>query len=555
MIGVLANPSEEVVVREFFELFKTPWEFYDSNRNYEVVLCAGDFPVDTTARLVLLYAGRKTLFDIRHDFEIGAQRSHRVLSYKGNRLPTYGETVAFSQVDGDLLKDEVVDACVAYISRQGESIVARIGYDLFSEIRTLLTSGQPAANADIPTLELHIALLRDVITGCGFPLVEIPPVPEGYRFMVCLTHDIDNPSIRKHCCDYTMCGFLYRAVFRSIGDFLGGRLRFQDLTMNLKAASKLPFVYLGLAKDFWREFDDGYLGLETDLASTFFVIASKNNPGERVDERAQAHRASRYEARDIVDAIQKLMDAGCEIGLHGVDAWLDSAKGREEFEQIRRLTGVSQVGVRMHWLYYDDDSPVALEKAGADYDSTVGFNQTVGYRAGTIQAYKPLRAARLLELPLHIMDTALFYPDYLGLSPEEARVIIDRIIDSAIKFGGCLTINWHDRSLFPERLWGTFYRDLLEDLKRRGAWFVTAGQAIAWFRKRRATVFENTTESEAVCATVASDDGSDLPRLVLRVYQAHPDHPTPDRVDLPFERQVARSLRSETLLMTSLTPN
>ena len=28
MIGVIADPAEHNVVREFFELFKTPWEFY-----------------------------------------------------------------------------------------------------------------------------------------------------------------------------------------------------------------------------------------------------------------------------------------------------------------------------------------------------------------------------------------------------------------------------------------------------------------------------------------------------------------------------------------------
>ena len=74
--------------------------------------------------------------------------------------------------------------------------VARIGYDLFAEIRTLLTVGQPAAYASIPTLDLHIALLRDLIVASGAPLVEIPPVPEGYRFIACLTHDVDHPSIR-----------------------------------------------------------------------------------------------------------------------------------------------------------------------------------------------------------------------------------------------------------------------------------------------------------------------------------------------------------------------
>jgi hypothetical protein len=32
MIGIIANPSEHAMVCEFFELFKTPWEFYRPDR-------------------------------------------------------------------------------------------------------------------------------------------------------------------------------------------------------------------------------------------------------------------------------------------------------------------------------------------------------------------------------------------------------------------------------------------------------------------------------------------------------------------------------------------
>ena len=88
----------------------------------------------------------------------------------------------------------------------------RVGYNLFEEVRFLLTVGQPSANAGVPTLEEHISLLRDWITLAGIPLVEIPPVPSGYNFIACLTHDIDHPALRNHWCDHTMFGFLYRST-------------------------------------------------------------------------------------------------------------------------------------------------------------------------------------------------------------------------------------------------------------------------------------------------------------------------------------------------------
>ena len=318
-----------------------------------------------------------------------------------------------------------------------------------------------------------------------------------------------------------MFGFLSRAIFDSLRKLFRGQLSVRDLFRNWAAALKLPFVHLGLAKDFWREFDDRYLELEKGLHSTFFVIPFSGQPGRKSDGPAPAMRATRYGAQDIADAIRKLTAAGCEVGLHGIDAWLDSSKGRQEMEEIRRLTGISEIGVRMHWLYYDQQSPCVLEKAGAAYDSTIGYNETVGYRAGTTQVYKPLEVTRLLELPLHVMDTALFHPSHLALSPRQAKTLLGPMSDNAARFGGAPTVNWHDRSLAPERLWGEFYRDLIQELKSRGAWFATAGQATSWFRKRRAAEFEtDPMEPRTVRVKLPVDQCDNLPGLRLRIHKA-----------------------------------
>jgi len=521
MIGVIADPAEHDVVREFFELFKTPWEFYSRDRRYDVLLCTRDGQLDGAAKLVLLCAGRKMHFDDEQRIPTARQRRHTcILSYQGNRIPIYGDTVTFTGKGNWLLTDECSQEGTAYVDRSGERVLARIGYDLFGEVRTLLTVGQPPANANMPALELHISFLRDLITGCGVSLVEIPPVPDGYRFLACLTHDVDHPSVRQHKWDHTMFGFLYRAIVGSLRKRIRGQISVQDLFGNWAAALKLPFVHLGLAKDFWREFDDRYLELEKGLRSTFFVIPFSNRPGASCHGPAPMLRATRYGAEDIANTIRKLIAAGSEVGLHGIDAWRDSSKGYEELEEIRRLTGVSEIGVRMHWLYHDQQSPATLETAGATYDSTIGYNETVGYRAGTTQVYKPLGASQLLEMPLHVMDTALFYPNHLDLSPRQARVLLDQLVDNVTSFGGSLTINWHDRSLAPERRWGGFYRDLIQDLKNRGVWFATATQAISWFRKRRSAWFEtDSTDSGAVRAKVAVDQSNNLPGLRLRIHK------------------------------------
>jgi hypothetical protein len=522
MIGVQADSSEHAVVAEFFELFKTPWEFYREGRRYDVLLSTGNQDVNgKSAQLVLLYAGRKVPFDAQEKIGIASRKHNCVLAYKEARIPIYGDSIAFQEKGTGLLVDEESRRSAINRPQIPAKTVVRIGYDLFGEIRTLLDVGQPAAYAGIPTLELHIALMRDLIVASQVSLVEIPPVPDGYSFIACLTHDVDHPSIRRHGLDHTTLGFLYRAVLGSVANLLRGRTPVRALLANWAAALKLPFVHLGWAHDFWRGFVDRYLEVEKGLCSTFFVIPFGNDPGRNSDGPAPAFRASRYGAGDIADLIQQMTAAGCEVGLHGIDAWLDSARAQEEFEEIRRIAGTTEIGVRMHWLYYDQHSPVILEQAGAACDSTIGYRETVGYRAGTTQAYKPLKAARLLEMPMQVMDTALFYPVYLGLTSRQAKSLLGRMVDNAAEFGGCMTTNWHDRSLVPERMWDACYRDLLADLKGRGAWFATVGQAASWFQKRRAVVFEaDGVDPQAAYAKVTAAQGGSVPGLRLRVHNA-----------------------------------
>ena len=526
MIGVIANPATHAVISEFFELFKTPWEFWRSDRPYEVLLYDGDGDLpEHSAKLVVIYGGRQLPIDANNHIRVASQNTGtRVLSYKGTRIPLYGESITFREKAADVLVDENSHQPAIHVSRTNGRILVRLGYNLFREVQNLLSEGQPAFNASIPALELHIAILREVIIGSDIPLVEIPPVPAGYRFIACLTHDVDHPSIRRHKCDHTMFGFLYRAILGSLVRVFRGRLPMRGLLRNWAAALKLPLVHLGIVEDLWHEFDR-YPALERGVRSSFFVIPFKGYAGRTEEGPAPARRAARYSAADIVGHIHALRSQGCEIGLHGIDAWIDSSKGREELEELRRITEMQDIGVRMHWLYGNKQSPVILEKAGANYDSTVGYNETVGYRAGTTQVYKPLEATRLLELPLHVMDTALFYPRHLSLSPSEARERVRHIIDNAGQLGGCITVNWHDRSIAPERLWGEFYVDLIDDLRERAAWFATASDVVAWFRQRRSAVFENVNwDSGRVHVKIAVDARQNLPELQLRVHNGREPH-------------------------------
>jgi hypothetical protein len=46
---------------------------------------------------------------------------------------------------------------------------------------------------------------------------------------------------------------------------------------NLAAAAKLPFIYFGIAKDIWLQFDR-YVEIEKGNPSTFFVLPFEGDP-------------------------------------------------------------------------------------------------------------------------------------------------------------------------------------------------------------------------------------------------------------------------------------
>jgi hypothetical protein len=283
------------------------------------------------------------------------------------------------------------------------------------------------------------------------------------------------------------------------------------------AAAALPFVFLGWAADFWEPFG-WYLDIEQGLPATYFIIPFKRRPGERVGGTGAFRRATAYDVTDIRDAVARLIEAGCEIGVHGIDAWHSSDKGREEHAQISAVSG-KPAGIRMHWLLHDRNTPSVLDAAGYTYDSTGGYNETVGYRHGTTQVFRPPSTCALLEVPMHIQDGALFFPDRLDLPEDEAWARCIRLIAQTKELGGVLTVLWHDRSHAPERFWGDFYVRLVQELRSSGAWFGSAGQVAAWFGQRRAVRFERTEPAAGGGLSVRSAGAALHPALTLRIHR------------------------------------
>ena len=493
MIGVAVSPAELETVEEFFELFKTPWEVALPKKSYRVVLGTDEQAQDVNAEVLLLYGVGETSVDRGAGVSVMPASGPTRLAWEASTFAvSAGHSTFDTDVGASVLRADGQRA-VDYQLKAGTKTVRRIGYDLFREVRCLLTTGQSTSEAPTPTLELHIALLRHFLKEHNVPFVEIPPRPEGYDFVCCLTHDVDFFGIRRHKFDRTLAGFVARASVGTLYDAIRGRRSATEVTGNWRALLSLPFVFLGLAPDPWQPFED-YARVEGGRRSTFFLVPCKGEPGAAPDGAVDPRRAAPYEINEVRDHLHDASARGHELAVHGIDAWRDVDAGRTELTELTKVTDQKTAGVRMHWLYFDEHSAERLEQAGFGYDSTWGYNDAVGFRAGTSQVFRLPGTHNLMELPLSIMDSALFYRGRMGLSRDEALGLCRRIVANARRFGGTVVLNWHGRSLAPERLWGRSYVDLLAEIEAGGrVWFATADETVQWFRWRRSIHF---TEEE-----------------------------------------------------------
>lgn len=170
----------------------------------------------------------------------------------------------------------------------------------------------------------------------------------------------------------------------------------------------------------------------------------------------------------VLRVLAELRDAGVEMGAHpGYRSFLDAEQLAEEVESIRNILEEKEIGGRQHYLRWTPATWRHWENCGLAYDSSVGFADHIGFRAGTCFPYRPWlldlnREAHLLEIPLLVMDATV--TKYMGLSPNDALAAVSDCIARCRSAGGVFALLWHnDRLLEPELRW--LYEQLLTALE------------------------------------------------------------------------------------------
>ncbi len=284
-----------------------------------------------------------------------------------------------------------------------------------------------------------------------------PHYPMGRSFAVCVSHDVDN-LLRPHMSFYERTRLATKEL----------------LSLRLRRA----WQYQGGKHPINPDYNiDMLLEIERKLnvVSTFYFLSL-----------SAGDRDFNYELDNVPEVIRQVVDAGCEIGLHGGhEAFRDTSRMRKEKLRLESHIANSISGYRNHFLKFDvPDTWLLLEKNGFSYDSTYGFPDMPAFRNGMCYPFFPFleneqRYCDVLEIPLLIMDATFIY--YLNYDERKAFTAAKAVIDKTRAVNGVVTLLWHNNYLFSP--WRKLFESILRYCRDSDAWFATGDQINRWWRQ------------------------------------------------------------------------
>jgi len=270
--------------------------------------------------------------------------------------------------------------------------------------------------------------------------------PDGYKFAVCLTHDIDNlkpPRLGRVPVPY----YLRKPLITCSKKF--------------KAAWDLEKI----------------IDLETEYnaKSSFFFLAL-----EYGDE------SFNYRIDELKIEIDHIKRRGWDIGLHGGhNASIDAGSLKREKKRLLSIVDNKIAGYRGHYLKLRKPTTwKMLVNEEFEYDTTFGYPNRVGFRNGLCYPFRPFDALKneyidIIEIPLALMDATLF--SSMNLNINESWIEAKKVIDNAIECEGVVTILWHNTNAWDKNL--TFYRKILLYVNKAGGWLTSGAEINAWWKK------------------------------------------------------------------------
>jgi peptidoglycan/xylan/chitin deacetylase (PgdA/CDA1 family) len=317
----------------------------------------------------------------------------------------------------------------------------------------------------------------------------VPLWPDGQPFVVCLGHDVDLVSTAS----------TPRQVARSMQNSLE-RPQHGGAAQRLLRYARPPVRLARAARDGLARSPSAAPTLERCVAvelelgvrgSYFFTVL----PERRVSRYDCLYALDdpcvfRSKRQRVADVIVQLAEDGFDVGLHGsYHSALEPGLLTEQKNALERATGIDVTTTRQHFLHWDIHTTPRLQNdAGLAADSTLGFNRSVGFRAGTSLPYyhfdlENSLQLELLQVPLIVQDGPLFSAVALELDVDLAMDLARHVVDVIATAGGIANFSFHPNNVEDER-YLALYRSTIEYGLERGAWVTSVDAIQSWWRER-----------------------------------------------------------------------
>lgn len=410
------------------------------------------------------------------------------VEWKGVRLPVLVPPSQLTNQGTPLLsytKGSVEYACAVINTRNiiiSLDIFRHLGLFLSGHLEKTLThlkEGKKDIIA-VPFVDYYcdflLSSLQMIHNEQNIPLVHKALWPEGKNFALFLSHDVDE---LKKSYQWITQPWKHTKTCNIYG------LYNQYLSLKQKVRGIEPY---------WTFEQLMRIEDELGVKSSFYFLNEKGIV-RITNRKTWRHLGRRYDwnSPQVKTIMNKMYCDGWEVGLHGsFYSYLDHEKICSEKNALEKVIGVSGiVGVRQHNLNIKiPDTWIGQEKSGLLYDTTLGYNDCIGFRWGTCLPFHPYipdekRTLKLLEIPLIIEDLPFF-------RNSNRRGDALKIIKEVMNQHGVLTLLWHHTVFndFEYPGWSNAYKQIIEFCKKREVWITTGKNITQWWLQRENSDFK-----------------------------------------------------------------
>ena len=314
--------------------------------------------------------------------------------------------------------------------------------------------------------------------------IDLEPLwPRNAKYCVVFSHDVDQPfeylTPRYYRDEYLWKrrnGFASLSKLKSIVNFGG------SLMNSVRTNRNYGFR-------FWND-------LERSLGGKSAFYVSVKTPFDKNGHQCDVP----YHNDDtkMVTTMNEMINEGWEIGLHAsMNSYQSSEKVQEEKYALERVLGGYKLkGIRHHYWRLGDDIDATHQRhyeSGFQYDSSLGLNDFLGFRAGTVWPYKLVLDRRdeskgLYEIPPTIMDGNIFYDKD---SKENYINSINSHFSYVKSLNGCVVLDWHLEQSNFSRLNGAgrILEEVLDSLNFSDCFVTSPEGLLEWWVEREKRIF------------------------------------------------------------------